>query len=510
MTEQHSAHRRPTVAIIGAGISGISAAHACASNNLPYMVFEKAADVGGVWRDNVYPGVGVDTPMGGYHLMFSPKYDWTHEYAKGSDIHSYLRKVVRDHDIRKNIRFGTSVATCEFESGVWKLTFDDGSVHLADAVIVATGFLRVPRLPAFAEGSPFEGASFHSSEWDRSLDPTGKRVGIVGTGSTGIQLTTALADMDCKVVQFIRTPQWMHTRPNRKVPSARRVLFKIAPSLAKVVQHKRARRLAATDPKLAKFGEWRRVPGAGRKAAQESFLESLELIGDPRVRELMTPQDPPGCKRIPLGSGYYEALNKSNVSVVRSNALNVTPNGIVDDQGTEHDLDVIVYATGFDSHAYFRPMTITGMSGQDLGQLWNRELRAFKSMMIPDFPSLFVLHGPYAPINSIPAPESVQAQISYVMKVLEFASQQGSAVHPTDAATDAHLDWIRASLGDTVWDETCDSWFRGPDGNPVVWPFGRLEHDRMYADVHRDDFALATGGSVVHELVDEQGPARTR
>ena len=480
----------PSVAIVGAGLTGLTLAHKCMELGMPVVVFEKASEVGGTWRENVYPGIGLDTAASTYCLRFAQKYDWTWEHPAGAEVEDYLRKVANDFKIDQHIRFDTEVTTCRWVDGRWEIRTKDGSITMADMLVMATGFLRIPSIPTFEGRDSFKGAQFHSAEWDTTFDPIGKRIGVIGMGSSGIQITRELAHMDCRVTQIIRTPQWIHTRPNRRQTALERWIYGTFPTLGRKVHEARESRTQRADAKLRKNGDWRRFPGPGREAAFEAFRADLNAhIKDPVLLEKMTPPDLPGCKRIPLAPGYYEAIQRPSVETVRGGVSRIVDKGIYDTNGDFHELDAIVYATGFDSHAYFRPIEIFGTTGLELGALWSRESpKIYRSLMAPGFPNLFVMHGPYAAINNIPIPLTTEEMVNFVVMVASYVTKNRVAIAPTAEAASQYVQWVQNSMAGTIWASDCDSWYKTADGKAILWPFGREEHTTMLAHLDLDDF----------------------
>ena len=466
------------VAIVGAGLTGIYVAKECGDRGLNYVVFEKASEVGGTWRDNVYPGIGVDSLGGRYFFPFEPKYDWSHHFAPGDEIQAYLSGTATKYGVRDKIRFNTTITGATWRDGGWDLELEDGGEERFDVLILATGFLRVPIIPNWPGRGTFHGPEFHSSAWDTSLDLRGKHVGVVGTGSSGIQITTAIQQIPgCRVTQFIRHPQWVNSIPNPRRP---RILCKICAKFPKIGNRAHTRLLNKqinSGPRTGKYGDWRLFKGEAREKAIEAFWEDLNQIKDPILRAKMTPVDPPGCKRTPRASGYYEAIQQPNVEIVRGGVERITQQGPISDDGQLHELDVLVYATGFDTHAYFKPMTIRGVeSARTLGEEWAPGPFSYRGLMVPGYPNLFVMHGPYSPVNNIVVPLSTQDMVGFIMKALDFMIDRGVAVAPKDDATQRYLDWIRSSIPRTTWGEGCENWYVGADGYPIVFPFGRDEH----------------------------------
>jgi len=488
-TNGAGASRRISVAIVGAGISGLTIAQKCADQGVAFTIYEKAASLGGTWRDNIDPGIAVDSGGGTYNLAFWPKYDWKSHFPSGEEIRRYLEDAATRFNIRPFIEFGKELVTARWIDGVWQLSFSDGTDERADVLVMATGFLRIPVLPTTEGRGSFRGPEFHSSQWPRGLSVEGKRVGVIGMGSTAIQIATAIQkERGCRVVQFVRNPQWVMTTKNPSTPWLVRGFLRAWPTAGEWLFQRRLSRFR-NSARTGAMGDWRRYPGTGRDTAFREFSDDLDQVKDAELRKRLTPTDAPGCKRIPFAPGYYDAVQKENFTFVRDVISRITPQGIETGSGDVYELDILVYATGFEAHSYFSPVEIFGTDqSQSLSDSWKDGLFSYRNIMVPGYPNLFILHGPYAPINTIVASQSVADQAAYISKVIDHLGRTNEAIAPTTMATENYLKWVRSSLQGTIY-LTCQSWYRGTDGWPIVWPFGREEHQAMYSQVDNDDMA---------------------
>ncbi len=482
---------RPHVAVIGAGMSGLYMAKRLHEMDVPFTVYEKAGEIGGTWRQNNYPGLYVDVPVSDYQLPFAPRYDWSHAFAPGPEIQRYLVAVTDEHDLRKHIEFNTEFVSARWAGNAWELRTSVGRVVTADVVVAATGFLRKPTIPMILGMDTFYGEWFHSSEWPQGLDVSGKRVGVVGSGSSGIQIVSALAYMDVQVTQFVRTPQWIETidNPAATEPTLERVRADPThgPTALAELEEGINQDVRLRNPR------WK-LAGAGpmREAANQALREDLLAIKDPQLRKHLTPNFPPGCKRIPKSPWYFKAVQEPNVRIVPHGVARVEPRGAVTPDGELHELDVIVYATGFDAHAYVRPMDVAGIGGIQLDEVWASGPFAYRGVAVPDFPNFFLLHGPFSPVNNVPVPKSLDGQINYVSRVMELIEAKSAAVWPTVQATDAFRRWVSAEVPETVWAYSCDSWYKDHgDGEAIIWPWYDTEHEEMFADFAVDDLELS-------------------
>ena len=496
--------RKLHVAVIGAGIAGMQFTRDLARRGISHTVYERGSEVGGTWRENTYPGLFIDVPVSLYQLSFAKKYDWSHAFPRGSEIQDYLVKASYDHDLRTHIRFNTEVVETEWLGDRWQLTLSDGTTERADAVVSATGFLDKPSVPELPGIDTFEGPSFHSSNWPAGLDVAGKRIGIIGTGSSGIQLTSTLPYLGSEVTQFVRSPQWVEMITNPPAPRWLKLLGRhVAPRIPTVGRFVSRRLLGAPrlDPRLWKTWGWRIQPGPDRVAAQNALREDVLYIRDEELRTRMTPDFEPGCKRIPKSDRYFEAIQEPNVQVVLGGIDHIAPHGLVTDDGNHHELDVIVYATGYDSHAYMRPMKVTGRSGKTIEQAWADGPYAYRCVSVPDFPNFWVINGPFAPVANISPMVCVVDQSDYVCRLLALSAERGVATAPTAAAAERFVAAIDEAMPNTIWAGDCDSWYRSGD-RVILWPWDEPTYHAMFSDLGLDDLDLIPLSAAV--AVDER------
>ncbi|TNC29225.1 flavin-containing monooxygenase [Amycolatopsis alkalitolerans] len=474
---------RLRMGIVGAGMAGLYAAYRLREQGHDVMVFEKDSDVGGTWHVNDYPGLHVDVITRSYEFAEMRSSAWSRRYAPGVEVGAYLKSFTREKDLYPLIRLGTEVTGTTWRGDAWEVVTADGSAHVFDAVLVATGFLRVPKMPRFPGLDGFQGPAFHSSRWDHSVSLDGKRIGVIGTGSSGIQIVSELGKRGHDVVHFIRTPQWIQIKENPPISWLEKVLLCV-PATAKYWDRRMQRlRVRTEGPET-----WRLEPGADRNAANQRFLDMLEReIPDPVLRKRLTPAEPLGCKRIPKSPDYYQVLQRPNVRPVFGPVGGVEPDGIVDADGTKHPVDVLVLATGFDTHAYMRPLRITGANGVTIDELWRDSVFSYRGVGLPQMPNLFLLNGPFAPINSLAIPLCLRDEVGYLLRLLDVIGREGKPMAPTRAATERFVQTIRDRLPNTTY-SLCDNWYTDASGTQVIWPFTRAEHGRQYDELNLDDF----------------------
>lgn len=468
----------PRIAIIGAGVSGLCMAIRLREAGIEsFTIYEKSSRVGGTWRDNTYPGLFCDVPSRYFQYSFAPNPGWTRAFSPGPEIGAYLDRVADEYRLREKIHFGAELRDARWEDGRWVLT-GDGVRAEADFVVTGCGFLHRPSVPDIPGLDTFAGPSFHSSRWDHTADLRG-RVGIVGTGSTGVQIVAALAGTPRRLVQFTRTPQWVFPIVNPRYTRLSRAVYRRFPKLMDVAYrgHQWWFETFLMNA-LLHDGLPRRVVGAGCRLA-------LRTVRDPELRARLTPPDQPGCKRLVASAGYYRAVQREDVDVVTTAIDHVEPRGVVTSDGVLHELDVLVLATGFDTHALVRPMEFTGPGGATLSQAWESGPRGYDTVAVPGLPNLFMVMGPNSPVNVSSMFNVAEAQVGYVLQMITRWEGAGrTALAPKADAADRFTSGLRRDLEGSIWLSGCRSWYLADDGTPVIWPASPAAH-RKLLDVPR-------------------------
>lgn len=466
------------VVVAGAGIGGLFLAEKLKQAGIRFTIYEKADEVGGTWRENTFPGLVVDLPSRQYEFPFRPNYDWKHKFATGAEIQDYIKRVANERGLREHIRFGQEIVEARFENSRWHLRMASGQQDVADAFICATGFLHRPVMPAIEGMESFSGPAFHSARWDSSVSIEGKRWGVIGGGASGIQITEALAGRDCNVMQFIRRAQWIQIRDNPKTTWLERLKVRL-PYAYQKIQKKLWDDYSAYD-------SWRLKPGPRRDAMEREFLGYLEKIKDPELRRKLTPTYHLGCTRIPKSDNYYEVVQQPNVCIETNRIEKIVPAGVQMADGTLHELDTLVYATGFDTHAYMRPMNVIGLNQTKIDEVWRGRIFSYRGVALPDFPNLFMLYGPFSPVNNISVPLGMDQEIDYILNLLAEARKRNSVVMPSMQATQKFVDRMRAALPGTVW-VGCQNWYADQESTPILWPLPQDDHTAMMSDVNIED-----------------------
>lgn len=482
--------REPRVIVIGAGIAGITTAHVLRERGFTDItVLEKGSDVGGVWHWNRYPGLRCDVPSQIYQFGFAPKPDWRHAWATGTAIQRYHRDVVDRLGLAPLIRLDTEVTAAQWdERRHWTLTTAAGEQLAADFVVCATGVLHHPFTPDIPGLADFAGPVVHTAAWDDELDPAGKRIAVIGTGSTGVQVVSALQPGAGSIDHYVRSAQWILWAPTslRQVPGAAAVLARF-PTLHRALYRLMTFGGSALLTDVTTRPSWR------RRAVQAYARVCLRIqVRDNELRAKLTPDYQPLCKRQVVSGRYYRAIRADNADLVTDDIAEVTPSGIRTADGTHRDTDVIVLATGFHAHNYMRPMRLLGRDRISIDDAWSGGPRAYRMTAIPGFPNLFTVLGPNSPTGSISLQYTSELTARYIAQWLErFRDGALASVEVTEEATARFNDEVAAAMGPTVWNTGCNSWYLTEGGAVDLWPFDRATMNAMLAGPDPADFHLS-------------------
>jgi cyclohexanone monooxygenase len=458
------------VAIIGAGFSGIAAAVALGKRGIDYVVFEAAEGIGGTWWKNRYPGAEVDLESHVYSFSFE-RNDWTCTHAGWQELQQYLQHTADKWGVTKNIRLSTKVEEVRWDDATATHTVrtGDGVEHGPfAAVISAVGFLNIPLVPPFARGeTAFEGDLCHTSTWPDGLSMTGKSVAVVGTGSSGVQIIQEAARQAREVKIFQLEPNWLLPKNARAFTATERKWNKIP----LVYAWRRMRLYLEYDLRQFRSGHARLDGRSNRNRKADSLRFMTEsLASRAELLEYTTPNYPFEARRTVISDTYYPALLDPKVTLVPHGVKDMTATGVVDDNGDEHDLDMVVLATGFDAANYLGNYQIIGEGGQALHDRWHGEPEAFLGMMVPGFPNFFMMYGPNT--NSIPLVHFYEAQAGFAASLISRLGPDKRRIRLREKAMRRFNDWIQGRLSRTVWAST-DNYFQAGSGKIVSqWPEG--------------------------------------
>lgn len=481
--------REPRVVVIGAGVAGITTAHVLRGRGFTDItVLEKGSDVGGVWYWNRYPGLRCDVPSQIYQFGFAPKPDWQHTWATGTTIQRYHRDVVDRLGLAPLIRLDTEVTAAEWhERRHWTLTTAGGEQLVADFVICATGVLHHPFTPDIPGLADFAGPVVHTARWDDSLDPAGKRIAVIGTGSTGVQVVSALQPHAASIDHYVRSAQWILWAPMslRQLPGAAAVLARF-PKVHRALHRLMAFGGSAMLTDVTTRESWR------RRAVQAYARACLRVqVRDNVLRAKLKPDYQPLCKRQVVSGSYYRAIRADNADLVTDGIAEITPHGIRTADGRHRDTDVIVLATGFHAHNYMRPIRLVGRDRISIDDAWAKGPRAYRMTAIPGFPNLFTVLGPNSPTGSISLQYTSELTATYIAQWLEkFRTGQLSTVEVSEQATTRFNDDVATAMGPTVWNTGCNSWYLTDGGAVDLWPFDRTTMKTLLGSPDPADFHL--------------------
>jgi cation diffusion facilitator CzcD-associated flavoprotein CzcO len=462
----------PRVVVIGAGMGGIAAGVKLGQAGIrTFTIYESSNGVGGTWWDNTYPGAEVDVHSNLYSYSFN-SYDWTRTHARQPELQAYLQQTVDQFGLGPHLRLGVAVDSARWDDDrhVWAVTLGTGTVVECEVLISAVGFLNVPRYPGWPGLDSFEGPSFHTSRWEHEHDLSGRTVAVVGTGSTATQVIPAIQPTVGTLYVFQREPGWVLPKGERELTAAerRRMDRRWGRAL-----HRASLRFAL-ERGLIGAATFR--PGTKLNARrQQTCLDYIarEFADHPELGKAVTPTYPYPGKRPVIATTFYPALRADNVELVPKAVSRVTPSGIVDADGVERPVDVIVLATGFQAADYLARVRVVGRRGETLQDRWAGEPRAFLGITVPDFPNFFMLYGPGT--NGGELVSMLEAQAEYAVRaVQDMVRRRVSAVEVRPAFEALWFVWLQARMEGTSWTMT-RNYFRSSTGRIVTqWPSGNL------------------------------------
>ncbi len=457
------------VLIIGSGFAGLGMAIQLRQAGVEhFLVLEKAAAVGGTWRDNRYPGAACDVPSHLYSFSFELKPDWSRKFAPQSEIAAYLDHCVKKYRLDAHLRLNAQVVTAIFEeaSGLWHVTLSSGESLSSRVLVSACGQLNRPTCPSLPGIERFQGVAFHSARWPHDLDLTGKRVAVIGTGASAIQFVPQIQPKVAQLSLFQRSAAYVLAKPDRayrpwELAALRRWpwLLRIDRTL-KYLQHE-ARALA--------FVSW---PGLMRVFAWRFRRHLARAMPDAEKRTLLQPDYPMGCKRILISNDYYPALAQANVQIVAAGIREVRERSILAADGREFSCDVLIYGTGFASTEFLAPMRISGLAGAQLSRHWQGGAEAYKGIGVSGFPNLFILYGPNTNLGHNSIIYMLESQFRYVLGCMRILQRQGLRYLDVKPGAQRRFNQrLQASMQQTIWDQGCSSWYKTASGKHTNnWP----------------------------------------
>ncbi|NQX90369.1 MAG: NAD(P)/FAD-dependent oxidoreductase [Halioglobus sp.] len=468
------AGRQPRIAIIGAGMSGIAAVVKLGKAGYTDLtVFEKSNRVGGTWRENTYPGLSCDIPSRWYSFSFALKPDWSHRYPYGPDILAYMEDVARDFGVMDKVQFNMPVDELQYDAPRWRLTTAQGDVQDFDVVIAATGVLHQPVVPDIEGLQKFAGACFHSARWDHSVDLVGKRVGIIGTGSTACQIVGAISEQVGELHVFQRTPHWIAPLPQKEYsPSWNRLMARF-PVLQRLAYHWYFQILLHTFSAATVGNRFMQ-----RLITRICLKHLKESVPDSALRAKLTPDYAATCKRLILCSDFYPALARPNARLVTDSIARIEPGGVRTASDQLHELDVLVLATGFNAAAFILPTRVIGEDRVELARRWDGAPRAHRAVALPGFPNFWMLEGPTSPVGNLSLITVTEHQVDYVISMLDRMKTDAlSAITPRQSAFENYNSAMGEAIKHTTWyTGGCESWYIDKSGVPNLYPWSPAQY----------------------------------
>ncbi len=478
------------VLIVGAGFAGLGTAIRLLAEGVENIVIlERGEEVGGTWRDNSYPGAACDIPSNLYSFSFAQNPQWSRGYSGSGEILGYIRHLVEHYGLRRLIRFGHAVTGLEFDAGkgLWHASIAGGGKVSARAAVMAQGPLSNASFPDIAGIERYQGHKIHSARWDHDYDFSGKRVAVIGTGASAVQIIPELVGKVGRLKVFQRTPAWVLPRLDYAAPDWSKALFRRVPATQSLVRGA----MYWAHESMAFGMIWNTPMTALLQGISSRFLRSQ--VKDSWMRRQLRPDFRIGCKRVLMSSDYYRALQQDNCELITWPIAKLSEKGIRTSEGLEHRVDCIVFATGFEVSKSGTPFPITGLDGRQLDREWSRGAQAYKSVNVSGYPNLFMTFGP----NSGPGHNSalvyMEAQIDYIVRGIRAIVQQDLKMLDVRAEAQARYNQgIQKRLSSTNWNSGCRSWYLTEDGfNATMYPgFATQFRRQMKVFAPRDYLAV--------------------
>ena len=473
--------------IIGSGFGGIGMAIRLEqAGRHDFLVLEKAGSLGGVWRDNTYPGAACDVPSHLYSFSFARHYDWSRRFAEQREILGYLEYCARHFGISNRLRYDHEVTRAVFDeaTGRWLVSCTNGSRFSARTLITATGQLSRPAIPQLPGRERFTGRQFHSAEWDHDYPLEGKRVAVIGTGASAIQFVPRVATQATGLLLFQRSAPYVVSKPDRVWRSWQRTLMRRLPWLQDL---DRLYIYLLYETRVFGFA----ISNALLKFYELSFRRQLRRqISDPALRARLQPDYPMGCKRILLANDYYSALARDNVEVIDKPIRELDEGAVIDADGQRHPVDALIWGTGFAATEFLAPMNIQGRDGITLDDAWAQGAEAYKGISVSGFPNLFILYGPNTNLGHSSIIHMLESQFHYVLQGLNLLDRDN--LRWIDVRKDVQHDFnrrLQQRLTRTIWARDCHSWYKTEDGrNTNNWSGFTLTYRALTRTLKQDDY----------------------
>jgi cation diffusion facilitator CzcD-associated flavoprotein CzcO len=483
------------VLIIGAGFAGLCLAIRLQQAGFDrFTLLERAEEIGGTWRDNRYPGCACDVESHLYCYSFEPNAQWSRAFAEQAEILDYLRHCAQKYALLSRVRLGENVESARFDEAfsLWIVRTTSGNTYRARTLVSAMGALSNPSYPDIAGLARFEGERFHSAAWNHDYDLSGKRVAVIGSGASAIQLVPEIAGKVARLDVYQRTAPWILPKADRTIGRAERAIYRALPLAQKL---RRWGTYWQLETRVIAFTKHRWLM---RAAAWRARRNLQRVVRDPELRAKLTPDYTLGCKRVLISNDYYAALVRPNVSLITEGIREVLARSIVDRAGREREVDAIVFATGFKVQNFVPRGMLFGRGGLDIADAWRHGVEAYKGTTVAGFPNVFFLLGPNTGVGHSSMIYMIESQVTYVMDALRRMREEGwSALEVKPGAQAAFNQRLSAQSANAVWQSGCKSWYVAENGhNTAIWPdftfrFRQLTRrfDAAAYQIERDDDA---------------------
>ena len=472
------------IAVLGAGMSGMAMGHSLIKAGFTnFTIYEKADRVGGTWRENNYPGVACDVPSHLYSFSFERNPNWSEAFSPGGEIQQYCEATAEKYGLLPHCAFNRTLTHTSYENGIWRLDFAEGASETADIVVSAMGGLHVPQTPDFKGKNKFKGPSFHTAHWEHDVDLTNKRVAVIGSAASAVQLVPQIIDKVAQLNVYQRTPNWVLPRMNKKYPAWRKWLHRNLPFTSLAI-----RGLLYLRGELLFFPAFFADSFMQRRLRKQALNHLEDLVADEELRAKLTPDFQIGCKRILMIDGYFEALQRAHAELITDGISEISETGIVTQDGTAHAADVIIYATGFKPFDFLTKFGVTGPGGRDLAESWAGGVTSHRSVAVAGFPNFFMLLGPNSGLGHNSVIVMIEAQVHYITELIKGLAKGGlSYIEPKPEAQKAFTEGLHEGLEGKVWSSGCQSWYQSDTGfNHTLWPHSTM---RFIREMNKPDLS---------------------
>ncbi|MEK7794698.1 MAG: NAD(P)/FAD-dependent oxidoreductase [Candidatus Hydrogenedentota bacterium] len=491
MTATATANR--SIAIVGTGFSGLCLAiHLKKTGNDSFVLFERASDIGGTWRENTYPGAECDIPSALYSFSFERNPRWSHKWSEQREILQYVKYCAEKYDLYPHIRFNKEVLDARFDedTGKWRVETDDGSVEHFDAFVCAVGQLHRTHTPAIEGAETFRGAKFHSAEWDHSVALDGKKVACIGNGASAVQFLPQIAPKVERLTIFQRTANWIVPKNDRPYTELEKRIGTIFPAFTNL---QRFRIWFRGDVLLYPLMHTNTPKWLRNKSHQDAINYINEKIRDPERRKVLVPDYPMGAKRILFSDDIYDAYDRDNVNIVTAPIRRIVPNGVETSDGKVHEAEVLIYGTGFRTTSFLTPMRVQGRSGRVLNEVWEEKgAEAYLGITHTGFPNFFMMYGPNTNLGHNSIIVMIECQTRYILSCLNALNDRSAKwLDVRENVQSAYNDWLQNRMKKMVWITVERSWYRTKDKVTNNWVGRTTEYRRRTRSVNPADYEFA-------------------